>query len=107
MEKVQKELQVVVDEAYKGKRLKGFIKLDYDVNIIEIKVRYLQMLNKFNITCIINVGHAHPHSTIKILFQENLCISHMCMTTVLDLNKQLDSSYLSLLKVDDLVSHRI
>jgi hypothetical protein len=38
VEKVQKELQDMINEAYKGQRLKGFIKLDYDVNVIEIKV---------------------------------------------------------------------
>lgn len=38
VERVQKELKEMVDEKYKGQRLKGFVKLDYDVNVVEIKV---------------------------------------------------------------------
>lgn len=38
VEKVQKELKVMVDEKYKGQRLKGFVKMDYDINVVEIKV---------------------------------------------------------------------
>jgi len=38
VEKVQKELKDMVDDKYKGKRLKGFVKMDYDTNVVEIKV---------------------------------------------------------------------
>ena len=37
--KVQKDVLSKCDERFKGQRYKGFIKFDYDTNVISIQVR--------------------------------------------------------------------
>jgi hypothetical protein len=38
VERVQKELKEMVDVAYKGQRLKGFVKMDYGEHVVTIQV---------------------------------------------------------------------
>ena len=42
VEKTQQHLNDLVDEQYKGQRLKGFVKLDYDQHVVSL------ILNKFS-----------------------------------------------------------